>query len=154
MNSRNIVFTKPNTAELLTEDCRQPQANEVLVKLAVSSVSSGTERANLVGDPRVSIYSEFNATEAVFPRRVGYSSSGTVIQVGEDVTKVQVGDRVAVGGSYHCEYVTLEEKKVHPIEDISFEADGQGKEVVIDRAFVIDKLGGETKEKDLKKYIL
>lgn len=121
MNSRNIVFTKPNTAELLTEDCRQPQANEVLVKLAVSSVSSGTERANLVGDPRVSIYSEFNATEAVFPRRVGYSSSGTVIQVGEGVTKVQVGDRVAVGGSYHCEYVTLEEKKVHPIEDISFE---------------------------------
>ena len=40
------------------------------------------------------------------------------------------------------------------IEDISFEADGTGKEVVIDRAFVIDKLGGETKEKDLKKYIL
>ncbi len=40
------------------------------------------------------------------------------------------------------------------IEDISFEADGTGKEVVIDRAFVINKLGGETKEKDLKKYIL
>lgn len=40
------------------------------------------------------------------------------------------------------------------IEDISFEADGTGKEIVINRAFVIDKLGGETKEKDLKKYIL
>ncbi|MBQ9735040.1 MAG: ATP-dependent protease ATPase subunit HslU [Clostridia bacterium] len=40
------------------------------------------------------------------------------------------------------------------IEDISFEADGTGREIVIDRAFVINKLGGETKEKDLKKYIL
>ncbi|MBQ3220140.1 MAG: ATP-dependent protease ATPase subunit HslU [Clostridia bacterium] len=42
------------------------------------------------------------------------------------------------------------------IEDISFNADGNAmaKETVIDRAYVIEKLGGETKTKDLKKYIL
>lgn len=40
------------------------------------------------------------------------------------------------------------------IEDISFEADGESKEIVIDSAFVINKLGGDTKTKDLKKYIL
>ena len=42
------------------------------------------------------------------------------------------------------------------IEDISFNADGTSlvKETVIDRAYVIEKMGGETKEKDLKKYIL
>jgi len=40
------------------------------------------------------------------------------------------------------------------IEDISFDADGTAKEIVIDSAYVIEKLGGETKEKDLKKYIL
>lgn len=39
-------------------------------------------------------------------------------------------------------------------EDISFEADGTGKEVIIDSAYVVKKLGGETKGKDLKKYIL
>ena len=41
------------------------------------------------------------------------------------------------------------------IEEISFEACGDSeKEVVIDKAFVIDKLGSDTKSKDLKKYIL
>ena len=40
------------------------------------------------------------------------------------------------------------------IEDISFDADGTAKEIIIDSAYVIEKLGGETKEKDLKKYIL
>jgi ATP-dependent HslUV protease ATP-binding subunit HslU len=41
------------------------------------------------------------------------------------------------------------------IEEISFEACGDSeKQVVIDKAFVIDKLGSDTKSKDLKKYIL
>ena len=41
------------------------------------------------------------------------------------------------------------------IEEISFEACGDGeKETIIDRAFVIEKMGGDTKTKDLKKYIL
>ena len=41
------------------------------------------------------------------------------------------------------------------IEEISFTACGdEQKEVVIDRAFVIEKMGGDTKTKDLKKYIL
>ena len=41
------------------------------------------------------------------------------------------------------------------IEEISFEAAGETqKQVVIDRAYVIDKLGADNKTKDLKKYIL
>jgi len=41
------------------------------------------------------------------------------------------------------------------IEEISYEACGDGeKEVVIDSAYVVNKLGGDTKTKDLKKYIL
>jgi ATP-dependent HslUV protease ATP-binding subunit HslU len=41
------------------------------------------------------------------------------------------------------------------IEDISFEAGGQEeKEIIIDKAYVAEKLGGENKSKDLKKYIL
>jgi ATP-dependent HslUV protease ATP-binding subunit HslU len=40
------------------------------------------------------------------------------------------------------------------IEDISFEADGSAKEIVIDSAYVLEKMGGDTKTKDLKKYIL
>ena len=42
------------------------------------------------------------------------------------------------------------------LEDVSFNAGGDttAKEVVIDKAYVLNKLGGETKNKDLKKYIL
>ena len=41
------------------------------------------------------------------------------------------------------------------IEEISFEASGETeKQIVIDKAYVVEKLGGDTKTKDLKKYIL
>ncbi len=40
------------------------------------------------------------------------------------------------------------------IEDISFNADGEEKEVVIDKAYVLEKFDKETKTKDLKKYII
>ncbi|MBE7081462.1 MAG: ATP-dependent protease ATPase subunit HslU [Clostridiales bacterium] len=40
------------------------------------------------------------------------------------------------------------------LEDTSFEADGSMKEVIIDKEFVVNKLGIEAKTKDLKKYIL
>ncbi len=40
------------------------------------------------------------------------------------------------------------------IEDVSFEADGESKEIIIDSEFVVSKLGADNKTKDLKKYIL
>ncbi len=41
------------------------------------------------------------------------------------------------------------------LEDVSFNADGNGtKTVVIDKKFVAEKLGSDKKSKDLKKYIL
>ena len=121
MNSRNIVFTKPNVAEIWEEPVREPESDEVVIRLVISSISSGTERANLVGDPRVSITSDVNETVAQFPRRVGYSSAGTVIKVGRNVDSVTVGDRVAVGGSTHSEYVTVKSSHVHRIDELPFE---------------------------------
>ena len=40
------------------------------------------------------------------------------------------------------------------LEDVSFNADGTSREVVIDKEYVANKLGLEKKTKDLKKYIL
>jgi ATP-dependent protease HslVU (ClpYQ) ATPase subunit len=41
------------------------------------------------------------------------------------------------------------------IEEISYEACGdKEQEIVIDSKYVTDKLGGDTKIKDLKKFIL
>ncbi len=119
MNSKNIVFASPGVAELWEEPVRQPNADEVVVQLACSTISSGTERANLIGDAVISIYGK-EGDPVIFPRRCGYSSAGTVLQVGERVTTVSVGDRVAVGGSTHSQFVTLPEKAVHPIGDLPF----------------------------------
>lgn len=112
---KSIVFTKAYQAELLEEEVREIGQDEVLVKMAVSSISSGTERANFTGDPNVSIYT--TTSEAVFPRRVGYSSAGIIEKIGANVTEVKVGDRVAMSGSLHSEYVVLPKENVYKITD-------------------------------------
>ena len=120
MKSKNIVFTKPNVAELIEEDISAPASNDIQVRLMYSTISSGTERANLMGSKTVSWRSP-EAKEAVFPRRGGYSSAGVVEQIGENVTKFKVGDRVALWWSTHNQFVTINENNACLIVDISFE---------------------------------
>ena len=120
MNSKNIVFTRANCAELLEEPVRQLQADEVLVRMQVSSISSGTERANLVGNKTVA-WDEPDAPEAIFPRRGGYSSAGIVEQVGAGVTNMKPGDRVAMAWSTHNQYIIMHKDNVYPIGEIPFE---------------------------------
>lgn len=52
MKSKNIVFVKENQAALITEEVCLPNKGEILVKLCISSINSGTERANLVGSKK------------------------------------------------------------------------------------------------------
>ena len=106
MENEGIVFTRPNAAELLPEPLREPRAGEVLVRTAFSTISSGTERANLTGDPNIDIRSP--GTDH-FPRRCGYSSSGIVERVGEGVTSVRPGDAVAMSRSLHRRFNCLPE---------------------------------------------
>ena len=60
MKTKAIVFTSPKVARLQERDLRELGEKDVLVKLAVSSISTGTERANLIGEVNVSVNS--NAT--------------------------------------------------------------------------------------------
>ncbi len=122
MKNPQIVFTKVNTAELLDTDDREVSGYEVKVKTVISTISSGTERANITGDPNISIMSKENE-EAVFPRCSGYSSAGIVVEIGEKVSSVKVGDRVAMYWSRHRLYNIMPENNVVKIEydDISFE---------------------------------
>ncbi len=118
MQVRQIVFTRKNHAEILTKEVT-PGDNEVVVKTAISTVSSGTERANISGEVNISI-SEGPIED--FPRECGYSSAGTVIAKGKNVTKVDVGDRVAMYWTFHQDYNVIDENYVVKIDDrISFE---------------------------------
>ena len=119
MISKNIVFTAPGVAELQQKDVRAPEKGKILVKLQVSSISSGTERANLSGSNTVSWTSKAG-DPPVFPRYGGYSSAGIVEQVGEGVTRFAPGDRVALWWSRHFQYNLLSENNACKIDDIPF----------------------------------
>ena len=118
----------------------------VLVRIAASLVSAGTERASsefasrnllqkararpdLVRDviDKVRRDGLFSAAQAVRtrldqPLALGYSSAGTVIAVGEGVTDIQAGDRVACAGAgyaVHAEIACVPRLLVARIADVN-----------------------------------
>lgn len=120
MKCKQIVFTEKNKAELLTVDLKEPAPNEVMVETMFSTISCGTERANITGDPNVNAG---GASGVVFPRTLGYNSTGIVVKKGADVKSVDIGDRVVVYWGQHKSYNTVPEENVVKIDDdsISFE---------------------------------
>ena len=100
MQTKQIVFVEKNIAKLIDIEYSEPRDNEVVVETLFSSISCGTEKANIIGDPNISISSKENEP-AVFPRSSGYSSSGIVLAVGKNVTNVKVGDSVSMSWSKH-----------------------------------------------------
>ena len=115
MTTKQIVFTKTCTAELLEKEIYAPKENEVMVTLDYSAISSGTEKANFIG-ARNGIHVGEDE-EAVFPRTVGYSSAGIVTEVGAEVTDLAVGDRVFVAWGKHQKQITVKRNKVVKIPD-------------------------------------
>jgi threonine 3-dehydrogenase len=70
----------------------EPGPGKVLVRTQVSLISRGSE-----------LWRRYVLTEAVDPGMMGYSATGTVVSVGEAVTEVVPGDRVAIVAP-HAEY--------------------------------------------------
>jgi predicted dehydrogenase/threonine dehydrogenase-like Zn-dependent dehydrogenase len=119
------VLQHARTGEITVEEVPAPQLLPgcLLVRIAASVVSAGTERASsefarksllqkaksrpdLVRDviskaQREGILSAIHAVRSRLdqPQPPGYSSAGTVIGVGEGVTDIQPGDRVACAGA-------------------------------------------------------
>ena len=110
MINKSIVFTQKNKAEILESETDMLGRDDVLLKLEFSTISNGTERANITGEVNVSLIDK--NTEAKFPRFGGYSSAGVVVAIGEGVTKVKVGDRVAAFWTNHKQYCILNQNSV------------------------------------------
>ena len=109
MSNKGIYFVASGVAEL--RDKGMPDISDkpgyIIVKTMVSSVSAGTERANLLGDPSNS------AGTMRFPCQLGYSLSGVV---------VKVGDRVACRWTTHSLYNAIDQNLAEIIPDnVSFE---------------------------------
>ncbi len=111
MKNHSIVFTEPNQAKLLeTQYSAVLQEHQVLVRMCVTSISSGTERALITGDPNVSVIRD--AEYAAFPRQSGYSGAGVVMAVGAGVKSLAVGDRVAGLWGNHSQYCIYAEENL------------------------------------------
>jgi len=119
MTTRQIQFVAPGIAELNEIPMEAPAPGMVTVRLAVSSISSGTERANLTGDPNIS-YAKNG--EVTFPRILGYSSAGEITALGEGVEGFSVGDRVGLSWSTHTHYQNIAAERLFRLDDgISYE---------------------------------
>ena len=105
MKTKQIVFTKAYTAELLEIECPAPKRGEVTVQLEYSAISAGTEKANFTGQRNT--ISMKDDDEPTFPRTVGYSAAGTVTALGEGVTDLVIGDKVIVYWGKHQKYITM-----------------------------------------------
>lgn len=119
MKTKQIVFTEPRVAKLIENDINAPGENEVMVKIEVSTISSGTERANLIGDQSLNAVAA--AAPPTYPRILGYSSAGIIEAVGNNVKNIKVGDRVAASWSVHSRLLNLAANNVYKIPDnVSF----------------------------------
>lgn len=147
------VLQQARTGEITVTEVPAPQLLQgcVLVRIAASLVSAGTERAssefarkNLLekAHARPDLVREvigkirrdgiLAAVQAVRsrldqPTALGYSSAGTVVEVGEGVSDIAVGDRVACAGAgyaVHAEVACVPRLLIAKIPDgmpVSFE---------------------------------
>ena len=118
MQNYGIVFTAPNVASVLDLPLPSPKDGEVLVRLTRSALSSGTERANLIGVPDggIGIFAKDDGT-VTWPRHCGYSSVGIVEALGEGVDGLRAGDRVALSWSKYARYQVLPAKQVYRLPE-------------------------------------
>ena len=108
MKCKQIVFTKPFVTEYLDMEVPEVKDNEVMVETMFTTVSCGTERANLMDMPNV---------PGNFPKSSGYNACGIIIKKGKDVKSVEIGDRVVAYWTCHQKYNVVPEKQVVKIED-------------------------------------
>ncbi len=107
MNAREIVFTRPMTAELLSKETRPLRPDDAMVKMEYTVVSGGTERACITG---------MQNTAGRFPMTLGYCGVGHVVETGEAAVKVKPGDRVLVYHGRHTDYNVVPESDLTIVE--------------------------------------
>jgi len=89
VHAHRVVWPAAEVADFDQFKILGPAAKDVLLNVAFTLISPGTERAQLLGLPGIL---KHNTGVSYFP---GYSGSGEIIKVGRKVTEFQVGDRVA-----------------------------------------------------------
>jgi len=107
-----IAWPYAGRALAIGQDVARPYRRRVLVRVDVSAISPGTERAFFMRMP--------NAMTK-FPYFPGYSAAGEVVAVGRGVRRFRPGDRVALAAE-HGSIAVADESSVHAVpEGVSLE---------------------------------
>jgi len=98
MTELALEFTSPYTVELSPTDVGPPAPGEVRVETAYSAISAGTELLVYRDEvpPELPIDETLDAFEGTFeyPLEYGYSTVGTVADVGSEVSRDWIGEEV------------------------------------------------------------
>ena len=111
MKSHYVVFTGKEQCELACEELPELQPDQVLVKSDYSLISAGTELANYHALPNT------GGGNGDFPLRIGYSTSGHVLQTGSAVKHLQPGDKVAVTWGGHRSHMVCNASTTYRVPD-------------------------------------
>lgn len=108
MKSKYIVYPDKQQVEVREEEITPPDAGEVLCRAEKSLVSTGTELHCLRGvfEPGTNWHDWVK-----YPFRPGYSMVGRVIEVGQGITDVRVGDRIASYDQHQQYYKISSERR-------------------------------------------
>lgn len=114
MKSKYIVFPDKRQVDVWEEEIAPTEPDEILCAAERSLISIGTELHCLNGvfEPGTNWYDWVK-----YPFRPGYSMVGRVIEVGEDVSGIQVGDRIASYG-LHQQYYKVKQEGIKKRFDI------------------------------------
>ena len=116
MKIREVVVTGQNEVELQINEIDTPvlAANELLIDTEYTFISSGTELANYTGrEPKV--FQE--GSWCAYPWRSGYANVGIVREIGSNVTRAAVGDRVFTYGRHASTVRYSQDRLVAPVRE-------------------------------------
>ena len=99
MKARRLICRSTRQIEVEEHEIDTVPDDGLLVQNEYTAVSVGTELWNWV-------YGANPGKLAQFPRTTGYCNAGVVLEVGQNITDVKPGDRVA-GQGYHASHVIM-----------------------------------------------
>ncbi|MDJ1475997.1 zinc-binding dehydrogenase [Bacillus sp. LS15-K4] len=105
MEQNKLVLEGPKRLKWETCKIKSIQDEEIIIKTIAGAISIGAELPQ---------YKESDVTDInpIYPRKTGYESYGEVIQVGNKVTKLKVGDKVVAFYGHETVGVVKEDKVI------------------------------------------
>ena len=106
-----VEFPAKDQCVLSSEELPPLKPDQILIKSDYSLISAGTELANYHALPNT------GGGNGDFPMRIGYSTSGHVLEVGQDVQNFRPGDKVAVTWGGHRSHMVCNASSVCRVPD-------------------------------------